>query len=261
MKNLSTSLLVFIVSLFVLSFSQQSGFGQTEHEILRVQKTTDFNLDGKGYADNWAKANWITIPQRATTIRMERNPAPIPLNKIELQELSTKAKVLYSESGVYFLFQNEDRILNATVEEDFVPLWWEDVVEIFLWPDEVDSTYFEYQLSPLNYEYMIRISRDERIRSSLPPFNIRENSGTRHMTSVSGGEKLSGASITQWTAEIFIPYQLLYPVLNNPPESGARWRFNLYRNDYDTGDRTRFEWQKVNGSNHNLDLYGTLLFE
>lgn len=140
-------------------------------------------------------------------------------------------------------------------------LWWEDVIEVFLWPDEKEATYFEYQLSPLDYELIIRISRDERSRSSWQPFSYGGDRRTRHGTSVEGGEKESGVTIAQWTAEIFMPYQLLHPANNIPPESGTTWRANLYRNDYDTGDRTRWEWQPVDGSNHALELYGTFVFE
>ena len=39
----------------------------------------------------------------------------------------------------------------------FADLWTEDVVEIFFWPDEEMPVYFEYELSPRNYELPILV--------------------------------------------------------------------------------------------------------
>ncbi len=254
-RKLSAALIVLLV---VLAFGHCRGFGQTGKDaVVRVQRTSDFSIDGKGTAEQWAKADWIPIPQRVTTERMSRNPAPAPANEKPPAELATRAKVLYSDTGIYFLFQCEDRLLQATMSADFMELWWEDVVEIFLWPDESDSTYFEYQISPLNH---IRMTKHERGGSrQLVPYEA--NQRILHRTSVEGGEKESGALITQWTAEVYIPYEWLYPSPDVPPEPGTRWRVNLYRHDYDTGDRTRWAWQPVGESNHALKKFGTFLFE
>lgn len=238
------------------------GYGQPGQDaaaaaVLRVQKTSDFTVDGKGTAEQWAKANWFALPQRGTSERMSRNPAPVPAERKPPAQLATRAKALYSESGVYFLIECEDRVLQATMKEDFREMWWEDVVEIFLWTGEGAPVYFEYQISPLNYIRMIRQQREGASR--LIPYE-----GGRpvlHRTSVSGGKKESGASVAQWTAEVFIPYEWLQPAPNVPPESGTRWRVNLYRFDYDTGERAKWGWQSVEESNHQLEKFGTLLFE
>jgi hypothetical protein len=50
-----------------------------------------------------------------------------------------------------------DQVLTATLQEDFLDLWKEDVFEFFLWPDERQTVYFEYEISPLGVELPILI--------------------------------------------------------------------------------------------------------
>ena len=257
LKVVFLAVAVFAIGIYPITGSAQTGL---EAE-LPVPRTPDFAIDGRGTAPQWERAEWMAIEQRATTERMARNKAPAPATMLPPAKLSTRAKVLYSETGIYFLVQCEDRVLQATMEEDLMELWWEDVVEIFIWPDESDPTYFEYQISPLGYELLLRITNNDRGRSSWMPFRYGGSRGTRHKTSVEGGKRNSGSSISRWTAELFMPYGLLHPAGNIPPEPGTRWRVNLYRLDYDTGGRTRWEWQPVKGNHHDISKFGTFLFE
>ena len=65
--------------------------------------------------------------------------------------------MLYSKTGLYFLMDGTDRKLTATMTEDFMDLWNEDVFEVFLWTDERYPVYFEYEISPLNHELPILV--------------------------------------------------------------------------------------------------------
>jgi hypothetical protein len=213
--------------------------------LLKIKKTTDFELSGEGTARNWALAEWVEIPQRRPTA----------------EPYATKAKLLYSDTGIYFLFQCQDQKLTATMGADMMSLWKEDVVEVFLWPDDRTPVYFEYELSPLNFELPILVANENGNLASWQPFNYSGNRKTRHATSIQGGKKESHAEISGWTAEFFIPYQLLRPLSNNPPKSGTRWRGNLYRIDYDTGKEIHWSWQLTKGNFHEYETFGTFLFE
>ena len=50
-----------------------------------------------------------------------------------------------------------DSAIVSTMKGDFLDLWHEDVVEAFFWTDERVPVYFEYELSPLNYELPIMV--------------------------------------------------------------------------------------------------------
>jgi hypothetical protein len=47
------------------------------------------------------------------------------------------------------------------MQGDFLDLWNEDVVEAFFWTDESNPIYFEYELSPLNYELPILVPNNK----------------------------------------------------------------------------------------------------
>lgn len=240
---ISVSILLMI---FILNTGSQPVFGQSGKDaILKVKKTQDFTLTGNGGGDNWLKTKWIDIPQR---------------NDTGSESLSTKIKILYSDTGLYFLFACEDQILNATMNADFMKLWNEDVVEVFLWPDVNSPVYFEYELSPLNYELPILVSNNQGDLVRWMPYMYESDRQARHKTYVEGGEKKSGASITKWMAEFFIPFKLLRPLNNIQPTSGTRWRANFYRVDYDGGG-TRYTWQPVSETFHQYKKFGTILFD
>lgn len=230
----------------ICMINQQVWAQQGKDVILTIQRTEDFDLDGEGSASQWSAAEWTDLRQLT--------------NQSNSNDLSTRVKVLYSETGLYFLFECRDSILTATMEADFERLWQEDVVEVFLWPDESTPHYFEYELSPLNYELVLLIENEEGNMGSWQPFSYPERRQTRHETAVEGGERKSGASVTKWTAEMFIPYRLMGYLNKVPPEPGSRWRANMYRIDYDEG-QTLIAWQPVDSSFHEYDKFGTIAFE
>ena len=212
---------------------------------LTIKKTEDFEISGEGKAQAWHQTDWINIPQR------------------EGQNVGwkTQAKVLYSDKGIYFLVQCEDKVLTATLEEDFTKLYNEDVVEVFLWTDESHPVYFEYEISPLNYELPIMVPNLGDDFFGWLPWQYEGERKTRHATSVQDGEKKSGAKVSGWTAEFFIPYALLKPLGNVPPKNGTAWRANLYRIDYDENEYKTWQWQPTSGSFHEYQKYGTFVFE
>jgi hypothetical protein len=209
-----------------------------------VRKSKDFEISGSGTSDNWKGAGWINLVQQ------NQNTSPY----------QTKVKVLYSETGIYFLFNSEDKKLTSTMKADNLNLWEEDVVEVFLWTSEDFPVYFEYELSPLNYELPIMVPNYKGTFLGWLPWNYEGDRKTKHATSVTGGNKVSGSSITGWIAEFFIPYKLLAPLSQVPPVSGTRWRANMYRIDYDNG-AAHFAWQKTNRSFHEYNKFGTFIFE
>ncbi len=217
---------------------------QEKEGTVRIMKCEDFELTGDGSSGTWNKTGWIEIPQRTA----------------QKDNYITKAKVLYSETGIYVLFDCQDKKLISEYTEDNADLWEGDVVEVFLWTDENFPVYFEYEVSPLNYELPIIVPNDKGRFFGWLPWHYEGERMTRHATGVRGGVKENGAAINAWTAEIFIPYKLLTPLPNVPPKSGTQWRANLYRIDYDQG-MTLFSWQKTDKTYHEFHKFGTFIFE
>lgn len=214
------------------------------NKTLTIKKTDDFQISGNASAENWLKARWISIPKRTTT-------GPCYL---------TKVKLLYSATGIYVFFFCEDKNLTATMEKDFLDLWTEDVVEIFLQPDGGNPAYLEYEISPLNYELPIIIYNEKGKLNSWQPFHYENDRKTRHATTVQGGEKKSNGQVKSWTAEIFIPFNLMKPVLDKVPTSGTNWKGNIFRVDYDE-EATEWSWQLTGSSFHEYEKFGSFHFE
>ena len=236
---LRTLLIVFLILFTVSSIQTLSG-----QDTITVKKCIDFKVSGDGNSPEWNNTGWTMIANRTI------NPV----------KYSTRIKVLYSEKGMYFLFDCEDSKITATIMADNQDLWNEDVVEVFLWPDDSLPIYFEYEISPLNFELPIIIPNIQGKHFGWLPWHYEGDRRIIHETSVTGGKKESGASISGWKAEFFIPFKLMDPMSNVPPVPGTIWKGNFFRMDYDSS-RNSYSWKKTNKTFHDLDNFGKLIFE
>jgi hypothetical protein len=228
-------------------YTQQADREGPAARVLRVRQTEDFTVNGNGDAPAWAKAEWEPLHPRTADGR----------------PYATRVKTLYSRTGLYVLMDGEDRTITATMNEDFLDLWNEDVFEFFLWPDERYSVYFEYEISPLGFELPILIPNFGGDFLGWRPWHYEGKRKTQKATAVAGGPKQSGARVTGWKAEVFVPYDLLKPLQNVPPQPGTKWRANFYRVDYDDGKdkSSSWDWARVGRSFHEFNQFGTLVFE
>ncbi len=212
---------------------------------LSILRVDDFQVNGLGDAAAWQKAQWQPLAH---------------LNGIA--DYSSRCKSLYSAKGIYFLFDCDDRILTCTKTEDFDDIYNEDVVEVFLWPDEAQPLYFEYEISPLGVELPILVPNHNGTFFGWRPWHYEGERLVRRATSVRGGAKKSMARISGWMAEFFIPFALFRGLGNCPPTSGTLWRANMYRIDYDGGAAAQWAWSDPGGpSFHAFRHFGTMVFE
>ena len=210
-----------------------------------VRRSDDFDVTGDGTAAAWTTTDWqILQPTRP-------NPTAC----------ATRAKVLYSATGIYVLVDCEDRTLTCTDLRDHDDLWTEDVVEVFLQSDGALPLYFEYELSPLGRELPLLVSNTGGTFYGWSPWHYEGARLVRKATAVRGGPRRPGATVEGWTAEMFIPFALLRGLPNIPAASGMRWRANLYRIDHDARPATSWAWAVPIQKFHDYEKFGTLLFE
>jgi hypothetical protein len=212
---------------------------------LAVKRCQDFSVTGRGEADAWNSVEWVALHRRPGASH----------------DYTARFKLLYSDSGMYVLFDGSDQKLTATLEADFLDLWHEDVFECFFWPDEKHSIYFEYEISPLGYELPILVPNFDGRFLGWRPWHYDGGRKTQRQVSAEGGKNLPMARVTRWRAEVFIPFDLLKPLNNVPPTPGTRWRANFYRVDYDDEQVTQWDWSRVGSSFHEFAKFGTLVFE
>ena len=220
-------------------------FGGPAPRVLHIRQTEDFTVNGAGDAPAWKKAEW----------------EPLNLRETDGHQYKTHVKMLYSATGLYVLMEAEDATITAAMKEDFLNLWQEDIFEVFLWTDEQYPVYFEYEISPLGFELPIIIPNFDGDFLGWRPWRYDGKRKTQTATTTIGGPKQSGAKVTGWNAEVFIPYDLLRPLQNVPPQPGTRWRANFYRVDYDEGKTTSWDWARVGSGFHEFEKFGTLIFE
>jgi hypothetical protein len=211
---------------------------------LTVPATADFAVTGGGGDEAWARVEWTEVPRQPEASH----------------PYTTRFKMLYSDTGLYVLVDGTDRTLTASMADDFMDLWNEDVFEVFLWTDERHPVYFEYEISPLGRELPILVPNFGGDFLGWRPWHYEGARSIRKGTSIRGGPREPNASIEGWRAEFFIPYALLKPLQNVPPTPGTRWRANVYRMDYDGGRRTAWAWAPVGKSFHEYEKFGELVF-
>ena len=226
---------------------------------IRAKHTDDFAVTGDGSNAAWNTAVWNTITQRSSaTLKKENWYITDERLKVNDLQYQTQFKILYSDKGIYCLFQCEDSTITASIKEDFGDLFNEDVVEAFFWPDTSRIIYFEYELSPLSYELPLIIFNNNGNVNGWLPFYYRGERKTNHAIKINNTKSVSGR-IT-WTAEFFLPYTLLSSLRNIPPKKGTQWRANFYRIDYDK-QPVFSSWQLTRESYHDPERFGVIEFE
>ena len=116
MRVLAWPILAVVVGWASWVYTQQAARQDPAATVLRVRQTEDFAVNGMGDSPTWAKAEWEPLHPRVADGR----------------PYATRVKVLYSRTGLYVLMDAEDRTITATMNEDFLDLWNEDVFEFFL---------------------------------------------------------------------------------------------------------------------------------
>lgn len=215
---------------------------------LRVMSCADFEVTGDGSSPAWKQSDWV----------------PMQVRPKSAHDYKTQFKMLYSKTGVYVLFDGADKHITATKTEDYLDLWTEDVYECFFWTDEQHPIYFEYEVSPLGYELPILVPNFDGKFLGWRPWHIGKPSQdrlTRKAISARGGQAKSGATVSGWSAEVFIPYELLKPLNNARPAPGTKWRANFYRMDYDGAAQGSWDWARVGSSFHEYQSFGTIVFQ
>ena len=210
-----------------------------------IQVCDDFEVTGTGDARVWQDLPWTSLSKLGN-------------GALDYQ---TQFKIAYSNTGVYFLFDCEDSKLSCTIEEDMANLFTEDVIEVFLWPDEMHAVYFEYEISPLNFELPLCVTNSGDSFRGWLPWHYGGDRCCRHETSVQGGERSPGASVDSWKTEFFIPFTLMTGMGNISPKAGSKRRANFYRIDHDNEQLTQWAWcLDIDNNFHDFKNFGSLNF-
>lgn len=142
-------------------------------------------------------------------------------------EYSTTFRALWSERGLYVLWEAVDPSPWHTMTERDDHLWEEEVVEIFLDLDGSGRHYYELEINPGG------VVCDLEMISASPWQGDFEWDLDGLETRVHPRTESSGTT-TGWAATAFLPWEGFRSLLSArgvalPPKVGDAWRFNVFR--------------------------------
>jgi len=182
--------------------------------IYQIKKTGDFDLK------EWPDPAWDkTLPYELKDVTSGANVTK-----------KAKAKILWSENFLYFLFDVEDDHIWGTFEKDDDPIYEQEAVEIFIgYGEAIPKEYLELQFSPKGVKFDGRVSNPTGSRHDAG-FNVDvawdsllEYKQKISITGDSGAYK-SG----RWITQVKLPISELNV---SQLKAGDRLRGNLFRID------------------------------
>lgn len=213
-----------------------------------IRKTADFAITGKGDAPAWTITPWQSL------IKIDSGG----------RNYITKSKMLYSAKGLYLLFYGEDDRITTKDYKDDQEIYEGDVFEFFLRTDTSKPPYFEYEINHLERQLILTLSRLPHKNPAWSPWKneYEQDPLVKRKTYIQGSTKKPGEQIHYWTAEVFLPNEILGLLPDTPPKSGTVWKANFCRIDYDSGKMIQWSWsKKIQHDFHEIDHFGTIVFE
>jgi len=156
------------------------------------------------------EASWAFSP-RVGEIHLITDPMRRP-------KFPTEATVIWDDANLYVGFACTDHEAWARMQRRDDHLWEEEVVEVFLDPDDDGKNYAELEVSPDNVVVDLLIPRPGAGGDSALHWDI---------AGLQTGVARHGAG---WIAEIAIPWKSLAGAgVSAAPKAGDQWRAGLYR--------------------------------
>ena len=202
-------------------------------------------LDGKLDDKAWSQTTWSSDLKN--------------YNGEGYPDKGTQVKILYDKSYLYFAFKMADEDLINSYKNRDEPIYEQDVVEVFLDPDDDQKNYYEFQVSPgqVYFDALFPSYREDLENSK------KWNADLKSGVFLEGTLNKLGDTDKGWVVELAIPFSDLKHAPRTPPQSGDKWRMNLFRINKTTEALPAFgAWSPpVVGDFHKLDRFGYLEFK
>ena len=203
---------VIILALLALPLGALGQTKRAPYYYNACRTTVPIVVDGKLDEPAWEKADLID----EFVLNSSNTPSPY----------RTEARVLYDDRFVYFGFRSEDENIWSTKTRRDDHLWEEEVVEVFIQPNEKEPSYIEIEVNPRGAvldAYMLD-------STTTLPYDSWNMVDLKWAVNVQG--TVDGVpGDTAWTCEIAFPIINAVTAPNLPPKAGDVWRMNLYRTE------------------------------
>ena len=141
---------------------------------------------------------------------------------------TTTARMCWDDRNLYVAFDCADKDIYGTFRKHDDRLFEQEVVEVFLDPDDNPKRYYEIEVSPRNVVFDALIDNpDGQSAGALSDFGWNCK-GLRTAVVVDGTLDNRQDVDRGWTVELAIPFR---SIGRSTPKPGEEWRGNLYRID------------------------------
>ena len=224
--------------------------GPDSHRYTARKTTEAIHVDGKLDERVWDDAQAVSLsvksggePAQATTVRM-----------------------LWDDFYLYFSWDCVDSHIWSTMTVRDLPLYNQEVVEVFIDADSDGFDYVELEINPLGTLWVGFILNHgfEDGQVKLTGILAWNSLDIRWAAWPRGTVNDPSDTDRGWSAEMAVPLADIVTAPNNPPHDGDKWRINFYRIDRPGGAGKPGEgqsWSPVSGRTfHDPDSFGTLIF-
>ncbi len=217
----------------------------------RVQRTSEPPvIDGRLDDRVWRQAGEIELLETVTGARPAQR---------------TSVRLLYDDEWLYLGFHAEDNYIWGTLTGHDDPIYDEEVVEAFIDPTGLLTSYYELEVSPLNTGFDALIINDTvpsgvAVRGPrFQGFTGWDPQGFTHAVHVEG--ELGSRHCKWWECEMAIRFADLFLGGRVPPRRGDLWRANLFRIDKDGAKLEESAFSPTGAADfHVPQRFGKLIF-
>jgi hypothetical protein len=174
----------------------------------------------------------------------------------------TRVICRWDRENLYVAFVCEDSDIWATMKQRDEHLWEEEVVEVFVDPDEDGKDYKEFEVNPLNN--VVDLNIPQPAHGNLEAAIAWDCRGWKTAVRVEGTVGSRQDKDARWVCEMAIPLRDLAPP-DAQPLVRTTWRVNFYRidrpNKQDPKQDIEFSaWSAVQKGYHEPQRFGFLTF-
>ncbi len=223
--------LIIVISI-ALTFVTSSGPASAAVDIASYtasRATGPITVDGVLDEDDWART--------AEGILTETNTG----NALPLK---STVKILWDDTYLYVGFSFEDPDAWATITTEDGSLWNEEVAEVFIDPEGLGHSYYEFEVNPVNQKVDLFVLNQGQAKNGVYKTWIAWDfsSKLKKAVSVKGDGLNQNTSDISWSVELAFPFEDIWTAPNNPPLPGDMWRMGLYRIERGAKAVTSDDW-------------------
>jgi hypothetical protein len=198
------------------------------------------------------EAGWVNAPATDNLLNMNGSAAT----------QVTNAKMLWSDSYLYFAFTIQDNSIWSTLTARDAQLWTQDVLEVLIDKDGDGVNYTEIGFGPNGTIYDLVMDKPYSAGgTSNTAWNI---ANLQVKTTVTGTINTATGGV-QWVVEAALPFSGIpaTPATFGKPNAGDTWRLNFARADHDYNGTVEklYTWTYTDGvTNHLPSRFGKVTF-